>query len=82
MSLSWLQRLSIRSHQRLLQGLALVLPFPRSELLIGAGSSQRLAAELHRRGWRHPLLVTDRTLMQLGLPRPLQAALALSLIHI
>ena len=76
MSLSWLQRLWIRTHQRLLQGLALVLPFPRSKLLVGAGSSQRLAAELQRRGWRRPLLVTDRTLMQLGLPRPLQGALA------
>ena len=76
MSIPQLQRLWIRAHQRLLQGLALVLPFPRSKLLIGAGSSQQLAAELQRRGWRHPLLVTDRTLMQLGLPRPLQGALA------
>ena len=46
-----LQHLRIRTQQRLLQALALVLPFPRSTLLIGAGSSQRLAAELQRRGW-------------------------------
>ena len=54
----------------MLQGLALVLPFPRSKLLVGAGSSRQLAAELRRRGWRRPLLVTDRTLMQLALPQP------------
>ena len=76
MSIPQLQRLWIRAHQRLLQGLALVLPFPRSKLLVGAGSSRQLAAELRRRGWRRPLLVTDRTLMQLALPRPLQDALA------
>ena len=76
MSIPRLQRLWIRAHQRLLQGLALVLPFPRSRLLVGAGSSRQLAAELRRRGWRRPLLVTDRTLMQLALPRPLQDALA------
>ena len=66
-----LQYLRIRVHQRFLQGLALVLHFPRSALLIGAGSSRQLAAELQRRGWRRPLLITDRTLMRLDLPRPL-----------
>ena len=70
-----LHHLRIRAHQRLLQALALVLPFPRSALLIGAGSSRRLAVELQRRGWRRPLLITDRTLMSLELPRPLLNAL-------
>ena len=67
-----LQHLWIRGHQRLLQWLALVLPFPRSKLLVGAGSSRQMATELRSRGWRHPLLVTDRNLMQLELPRSLQ----------
>lgn len=30
-----------------------------------------MAAELQRRGWRRPLLITDRTLMRVDLPRPL-----------
>jgi len=74
-SIPRLQHLWIRAHQRLLQGLALVLPFPRSKLLVGAGSSRQMANELRSRGWRHPLLVTDGNLMQLELPRPLQDAL-------
>ena len=52
----------IRSYQRLLHGLALVLPFRRSQLLIAAGSSRDLAGLLQRKGWRRPLLVTDQRL--------------------
>ena len=66
-----MQVLLIRSYQLLLKGLARVLPFPRQHRLIGAGSSQTLAAELSRRRWRRPLLVSDRQLMQLQLPAAL-----------
>ena len=65
----------IRSYQRLLHGLALVLPFRRSQLLIAAGCSRDLAGLLQRKGWRRPLLVTDQRLMQLQLPHPLIADL-------
>lgn len=58
----------IRSYQRLIHGLAMVLPFRRSHQLIGAGCSRNLAEVLKAKGWRRPLFVTDQQLMQLQLP--------------
>ena len=75
MSIPRLQHLWIRAHQSLLQGLALVLPFPRFKLLVGASNSRQLTTELHSRDWRHPLMVTNQKLMQLERPRPMQDAL-------
>lgn len=59
----------------MLQGLDLVLPFPRTELLVGNDSSQGLESVIQLRRWRRPLIVTDRTLMQLQLPIPLMTDL-------
>ena len=69
--LRWLKRLGIRSYQLLLHGLALVLPFPQAQLLVGRGSVQTLAAEVRRRRWCRPLLVTDQTLIELGVAQHL-----------
>ena len=61
----------MRAYQRLLQGLALVLPFPQPRKLIGAGALRSLPQQMGGRGWRRPLLVTNQQLQQLELPRPL-----------
>ena len=59
----------MRAYQRLLQGLALVLPFPQPRKLIGAGALRSLPQQMGGRGWRRPLLVTNQQLQQLELPR-------------
>ena len=65
----------MRAYQRLLQGLALVLPFPQPRKLIGAGALRSLPPEMQGRRWRRPLLVTNQQLLQLQLPQPLLAEL-------
>ena len=67
--------LLMRAYQRLLQGLALVLPFPQPRKLIGAGSLRSLPEQLQGRRWQRPLLVTNQQLLHLQLPRPLLLAL-------
>ena len=61
----------MRAYQRLLQALALVLPFPQPRKLIGAGALRTLPPLMRGRRWRRPLLVTNRQLLQLQLPQPL-----------
>lgn len=80
--LSSLSIVLIRSYQRLLHGLSLVLPFRRSRLLIAAGSCRDLSCVVQKKGWRRPLLVTDQHLMQLRLPQNLIADLERSRIPI
>ena len=80
--LSSLSIVLIRSYQRLLHGLSLVLPFRRSRLLIAAGSCRDLSGVVQKKGWRRPLLVTDQHLMQLRLPQDLIADLERSRISI
>ena len=65
----------MRAYQRLLQGLALVLPFPQPSKRIGAGSLHALPALMRGRRWRRPLLVTNQQLLELRLPKPLVAEL-------
>ena len=61
----------MRVYQRLLQGLALVLPFPQTRKLIGAGALRSLPEQLQGRRWQRPLLVTNQQLLHLQLPQPL-----------
>lgn len=67
--------LLMRAYQRLLQGLALVLPFPQPRKLIGAGALRALPPQMCGRRWRRPLLVTNQHLLELQLPQPLLQAL-------
>ena len=61
----------MRAYQRLLQGLALVLPFPQPSKLIGAGALRSLPPQMRGHRWQRPLLVTNQQLLQLQLPQPL-----------
>lgn len=65
--------LLMRAYQRLLQGLAWVLPFPQPRKLIGAGALRSLPPLMRGRRWRRPLLVTNEQLLKLQLPQPLLA---------
>ncbi len=65
-----------RTQQRVMKVAAQVLPFPVPTLLTGPGSVTQLAENISVRNLRHVLLVTDKVLMQLGLPSSLLAALA------
>lgn len=67
--------LLMRAYQRLLQGLAWVLPFPQPRKLIGAGALRSLPPLMRGRRWRRPLLVTNEQLLKLQLPQPLLAEL-------
>jgi alcohol dehydrogenase class IV len=60
-----------RGQQRVMKVAATVLPFPVPVLLTGAGSVRQLAENISVRGLKHVLVVTDRVLMGLELPRSL-----------
>ncbi len=70
-----LKKARYRAQQRVMKVAALVLPFPMPGILGGPGSVKQLAENLDVRALKHPLLVTDRTLIGLGLPAPLLESL-------
>lgn len=70
-----LKKTLYRTQQRVMKVAATVLPFPYPALLTGPGSVMQLADNVSVRGLRRVLLVTDKVLMELGLPRPLIASL-------
>ncbi|MDD1649026.1 MAG: iron-containing alcohol dehydrogenase, partial [Methylococcaceae bacterium] len=51
------------------------MPIPEPELLVGPGSSRRLGEAIAAVGHARILIVTDRTITQLGLLQPLTEAL-------
>src|SRR5512134_1331512 len=53
-----------------------LLPIPQPMLLVGPGASRRLGQTLCGFGHRKILLVTDRTIAQMGLPNALTDALS------
>ena len=53
-----------------------LLPIPQPTLLVGPGSSERLAQAVSGFGHRHVLIVTDQIISKLGLLKPLADALA------
>jgi alcohol dehydrogenase class IV len=71
-----LKKAMYRAQQRTMKLAATVLPFPVPVLLTGPGSVRQLAENLSVRGLRQVLVVTDRVLMGIGLPRPLLESLA------
>ena len=60
-----------RTQQRVMKVAAKVLPFPVPALLTGPGSVRQLADNVSVRGLRHVLVVTDKGLMDIGLPASL-----------
>ncbi len=60
-----------RTQQRVMKVTASVIPFPVPALLTGPGSVKQLAENIAVRRLGHVLLVTDKVLMQIGLPRSL-----------
>lgn len=70
-----LKKTLYRIQHRALKLTAKILPFPVPVLLAGPGSVTQLAENLSVRGLRQVLVVTDKVLMELGLPRTLLASL-------
>lgn len=70
-----LKKALYRAQQRTMKVAATVLPFPVPALLTGPGSVKQLAENLSVRSLRHVLVVTDKVLMGIGLPRPLLESL-------
>ena len=70
-----LKKTLYRTQQRVMKETAKVLPFPVPVLLTGPGSVKQLAENVSIRGLRHVLVVTDKVLMGIGLPRPLLESL-------
>ena len=59
-----------------LAGLATrLLPIPHPTMLVGPGASERLGQAIHDFGHRKILIVTDATMVRLGLMLPLTQAL-------
>ncbi len=70
-----LKKTLYRTQQRVMKVTATVLPFPVPVLLTGPGSVKQLAENVSIRRLRHVLVVTDKVLMGIGLPRPLLESL-------
>ena len=70
-----LKKALYRTQHKALKVTAKVLPFPVPALLTGPGSVKQLAENLSVRGLRHVLVVTDKVLMEIGLPKTLLASL-------
>lgn len=64
-----------RTQQQVMKVASNVIPFPVPVLLTGPGSVQKLAENIRIRGLKHVLVVTDKVLMDLGLPKDLLNAL-------
>ncbi len=64
-----------RAKQRVMKVTATVLSFPTPGLLVGPGSVKQLADNLDVRGLKHLLVVTDKVLMELELPKTLLESL-------
>jgi len=64
-----------RAKQRVMKVTAQVMPFPTPGLLTGPGSVKQLADNLDIRGLKHVLVVTDKVLMEIGLPNTLLQSL-------
>jgi len=64
-----------RTQQRVMKVTATVLPFPIPGLLTGPGSVKQLAENISVRGLKKILVVTDKVLMGLDLPRTLLTSL-------
>jgi alcohol dehydrogenase class IV len=64
-----------RTQQRVMKVTASVLPFPIPGLLTGPGSVKQLAENISVRGLKKVLVVTDKVLMDLDLPRTLLTSL-------
>lgn len=65
-----------RTYHKVMKVAATALPFPVPALLTGPGSVRGLADNISVRGFRQVLVVTDKVLMELGLPKSLLDALA------
>lgn len=61
---------------KLLKGTAMLLPFPKPTLFSGPGSSLDLCEAIAQMGTRRLLIVTDATLIKIGLLDGMQAKLA------
>ena len=70
-----LKKAFYRAQQRVMKVTATVLPFPVPGLLTGPGSVKQLAENLSVRGLKQVLVVTDKVLMDLELPKDLLTSL-------
>lgn len=70
-----LKKAMYRTQQRVMKVTAKVLPFPIPGLLTGPGSVKQLAENISARGVKKVLLVTDKILMDLNLPKDLLQSL-------
>lgn len=70
-----LKKAAYRTQQKTMKVAAKVLPFPVPALLTGPGSVKQLAENVSIRGLRHVLVVTDKVLMEIGLPKTLLESL-------
>ncbi len=70
-----LKKARYRAQQRVMKLTAKVVPFPTPGLLTGPGSVKQLAENISVRGLKRILVVTDKVLMELGLPESLLQSL-------
>ena len=71
-----MKKAMFRTQQRVMKVTAKMLPFPIPVLLTGPGSVRQLAENLSVRGLKHALVVTDKVLVDLGLPDSMLRSLA------
>lgn len=70
-----LKKALYRTQHKVLKVTATVLPFPVPGLLTGPGSVKQLAENVSVRGLKRILVVTDKVLVDLGLPKTLLTSL-------
>lgn len=70
-----LEKLGCRAYQTVMRGASYFLDFRPPQVIAGAGSLSRLPEAIRARGIDSVLVVTDRSLMKLGLLDPLFAGL-------
>ncbi len=63
-----LKKRAYRVQHKVMKTASTIIPFPQPVLLTGPGSVKKLAENIRIRGLKNVLVVTDKVLMELGLP--------------
>lgn len=66
-----LEKLLLRAYMLLFKTVTRVLPFNWPQSFEGPGSSEQLVQHISQQGHKHLLIVTDKTLLKLGLIQPI-----------
>lgn len=66
-----LEKLLLRAYMLLFKMVTRVLPFNWPQSFEGPGSSEQLVQHISQQGHKHLLIVTDKTLLKLGLIQPI-----------